>query len=281
MRRHALSDLQLAPVLKIGRYARCSKSVATNLGFDSGCERSPANHAPDIRLEQGIGGQLTGSLVECPIFCASGRVSVTQIADPFRVKRNAFSAICEWLATVAKPRILPSRDACWAASNSFLSISSRFCSTGSPLIDFSARCRCPPNPIAPSIDRTKNPDSLSERSLNKAHFTFVRNWSAYRLGNQVGNQELASRFNSETQEKAAKWFHPYTAAGEGGTPRLQSFIISAKAPLKNVGMLASSSLRFKCPSRTTVTNFDNGCPPRFLMSKTIQSRAFTRVIVLA
>jgi hypothetical protein len=64
-------------------------------------------------------------------------------------------------------------------------------------------------------------------------------------------------------------------------PGLQSFIISAKAPLKNMGVLASSSLRFECPSRTTVTNFDNGCPLRLLMSRTIQSCAFTRVIVLA
>jgi hypothetical protein len=61
MRRHSLSNLQLAAVLEIGCDAGRPEGVTAYLGLNSGCESSSANHAPDIGLEQGIDSQLAGS----------------------------------------------------------------------------------------------------------------------------------------------------------------------------------------------------------------------------
>ena len=58
MRRHSLSNLQLAAVFEINRDAGRPEGVTAYLGFNSGCKSSSANHAPDIGLEQGIGRQL-------------------------------------------------------------------------------------------------------------------------------------------------------------------------------------------------------------------------------
>ena len=55
-----MRDLEPAPVLEVGSDASRPEGVATDLGLDSGRERPPANHPPDIGLEQGIAGQLAG-----------------------------------------------------------------------------------------------------------------------------------------------------------------------------------------------------------------------------
>jgi hypothetical protein len=58
---HLLGNLQLAAVLEVSRDAGRSKGVAADLGLDPGDERPPANHPPNIRLEQGITRQFTGA----------------------------------------------------------------------------------------------------------------------------------------------------------------------------------------------------------------------------
>ena len=61
MRRHLLGDLEPAAILEVGGDAGRPEGVATDLGLDPGRKRPPANHPPDIGLEQGIAGQLARS----------------------------------------------------------------------------------------------------------------------------------------------------------------------------------------------------------------------------
>ena len=58
---HLLRDFQPTAIFEVSGDARRAKGVAANLRFDSRRKRSPANHSPDIGLEQGITGKLAGS----------------------------------------------------------------------------------------------------------------------------------------------------------------------------------------------------------------------------
>jgi hypothetical protein len=61
---HLLGGLQPAAVLEVGRYPGGAEGVAADLGLDAGLAGPPANHPPDIGLEQGIGSQLPGAALD-------------------------------------------------------------------------------------------------------------------------------------------------------------------------------------------------------------------------
>lgn len=55
---HLLRDLQSAAVLEVRCDACRPEGVAADLGFDPCGKGSPADHPPNVGLEQGIAGQL-------------------------------------------------------------------------------------------------------------------------------------------------------------------------------------------------------------------------------
>ncbi len=54
---HLLGDLEAAAVLDVGGDFGRPAGAAADLGLDPGRERSPANHPPNVRLEQGIASE--------------------------------------------------------------------------------------------------------------------------------------------------------------------------------------------------------------------------------
>jgi hypothetical protein len=67
------------------------------------------------------------------------------------------------------------------------------------------------------------------------------------IGNQVCNQELASRFNSETQKKATKWLHSYTAAGGRRYAWIAEFYHFGQGSAEKYGYACLQSTQIRVP----------------------------------